>query len=94
MKKKQKFGIINKKTSIENIFLLINDCKTFGTLAFAGIARCAFVATKFLRSFVKLNILDENDYSLFFESINNVQKKINNSLLKKDKNLFFLNLVT
>ena len=75
------------KKSIETIFFLLNDCKKYGTLPFAGIARCAFVATKILRSLVKLKIFDQSDYDLFFESIYNVQKKINNTLYK-DKNLF------
>ncbi len=57
---------------------------------FAGIARCAFVGTKILRTFVTHNIIEQTDYNLFFESINNVQKKINNSLLNsKNKKKFF-----
>ena len=39
--------------SIESIFFLLHDCKEFGTLPFSGIARCAFVATKILRTLVK-----------------------------------------
>ena len=90
LKIKQNDIISSKRNNIENIFFLINDCKEFGTLPFAGIARCAFVATKILRTFVKDGIIDQTDYNLFFESINNVQKKINNSLVnnKNNKNFF------
>ena len=92
LKIKQDDIISSKRNNIESIFFLINDCKEFGTLPFAGIARCAFVATKILRTFVKDNIIDQVDYNLFFESINNVQKSINNTLLKnKNKKFFFKN---
>ena len=90
LKIKQNRIISSKKNSIENIFFLINDCKDYGTLPFSGIARCAFVGTKILRTLVELKILEQNDYNLFFESINNVQKKINNSLLKsRNRKNFF-----
>ena len=43
-----------------------------------------------MRTFVTHNIIEQTDYNLFFESINNVQKKINNSLLNsKNKKKFF-----
>ena len=39
---------------------------------------------------VEYKILEQNDYNSFFESLNNVQKKINNSLLKsKNRKKFF-----
>ena len=74
LKLKQHSIASSKKNSIENIFFLINDCKDYGTLPFSGIARCAFVGTKILRTLVKNKILTQNDYNLFFESINNVKK--------------------
>ena len=89
LKLKQHSIASSKKNSIENIFFLINDCKDYGTLPFSGIARCAFVGTKILRTLVKNKILTLNDYNLFFESINNVQKEINNSLLNRKKENIF-----
>ena len=56
--------LLQVKNSIENIFFLINDCKDYGTLPFSGIARCAFVGTKILRTLVKNKILTQNDYNL------------------------------
>lgn len=92
LKIKQDSIISSKRNNIESIFFLVNDCKEFGTLPFSGIARCAFVATKILRTFVTHKIIEQADYNLFFESIDNVQKKINNSLLnKKNKEKFFKN---
>ena len=90
LKTKQDDIISSKRNNIESIFFLVNDCKEFGTLPFAGIARCAFVATKILRTLVTHDIIEQADYNLFFESIDNVQKKINNSLLSnKNKGNFF-----
>ena len=47
----------NKKIShIERIYLLIEAIKKNGTLPFAGIARCAFICTVFLKSFLQKKI--------------------------------------
>ena len=37
---------------LEKIYWLIEDCKRYGTLPFAGLARAGFIAVQFLRSFV------------------------------------------
>ncbi len=48
----------SKISEIQKIYFLIKDCKKFGTLPFAGIARCAFIATRILRSLVTNKILN------------------------------------
>ena len=39
----------SKISEIQKIYFFVKDCKRLGTLPFAGIARCAFIATKILR---------------------------------------------
>ena len=71
---------------IQKIFFYINDCKQFGTLPFAGAARNAFIATKILRSLVKINILEEKDIENFYQSIPTVTKKMQ-SLYRETNNI-------
>ena len=93
-KLKYKIEVIKgaKISEIQKIYFLIKDCKKFGTLPFAGIARCAFIATKILRSLVANRILNEKDLENFYESIFTVNKKMNASYSRintiNKKNIF------
>lgn len=51
---------------------LIEDCKLYGTLAFAHAARAGFVSITFLKNFVKLGILTESRMLQFQQSITTV----------------------
>ena len=46
---------------IDKIYWLIEDCKKLGTLPFAGLARCGFIATEILNSFVDEKILSNDE---------------------------------
>lgn len=61
---------------LDKIYWLIEDCKRFGTLPFAGLARAGFIAVQFLRSFVETGIFTENDYHLYMNSLNTVAKSL------------------
>jgi phosphohistidine swiveling domain-containing protein len=52
--------------------LLLDDCKRFGTLAFAHAARSGFVATTLLKSFVDVGILTEERKLEFMRNITTV----------------------
>ena len=45
----------SRLSEIQKIFFLIEDCKNFGTLPFAGAARMAFVTTQILRNLIEKN---------------------------------------
>lgn len=79
-------SIVNSNLSlVDKIYWLIEDCKRFGTLPFAGIARSAFVATQILRSFTELDILSQEEYNLFTNSLNTVTKRLNDDLVRYSK---------
>ena len=64
--------IINSEMSIPHrIYWLLEDCKRYGTLPFAGLARAGFIAVQMLRSLVSLSILSESEYQDFLSSLNN-----------------------
>lgn len=64
---------------IEKIYWLLEDCKRYGTLPFAGLARAAFIAVQILRSMVSDGIISKEDYQLFMNDVETVS-----SAMKKD----------
>ena len=55
-------------------------------MPFAGIARCAFISTKLLRTILELGVIDEKDHQNFYESIQTIAKKIYNESSSIKKN--------
>ena len=72
---------------IDKIYWLVEDCKKFGTLPFAGLARCGFISTEILNSFVEEKIFTEVDKLNFLASIKTIASEISESL-SKNKNIF------
>lgn len=72
---------------INKIYFLIEDCKKYGTYAFSGIARCAFIAVEMLNSFVDEKIITEEEKSKFLNSIKTINKEmqIDINLISKKK---------
>lgn len=73
---------------IEKIYWLLEDCKRYGTLPFAGLARAAFIAVQILRSLVSCSILSERDYELFMNGVNSVSSGMNADFKELSKNAF------
>ena len=67
-------------TLVDKIYWLIEDCKTYGTLPFAGIARAAFIAVQFLRSFVELGIITEKECNDFMNGLCTINKEMSRDL--------------
>lgn len=59
------------------VYWLIEDCKKFGTLPFAGLARSGFIAVQLLQSLVSVGILQSEDYECFMASLNTVSSRMN-----------------
>ena len=57
---------------VDKIYQLIEDCRRFGTLAFAHAARAGFVAITLLKSLVKLGYLTQDRMLEFQESVQTV----------------------
>ena len=76
---KKRISLINKSklSHIQKIYYLISDCKRYGTLPFAGIARCAFISKTILDSLQKIEMIKSKDIENFYLSINTISKKIN-----------------
>jgi len=61
---------------ISRIYWLIEDCKRYGTLPFAGLARAGFIAAQILRSVVAKGILDASEYAAFMSGLDTVGSRI------------------
>lgn len=81
--------IVNSNMGIlEKIYWLLEDCKRYGTLPFAGLARAAFIAVQMLKSMVKCEILSEQDYQLFMNSVSTVSSRMNEDFTELSKQGF------
>ncbi len=68
---------------IDKIYWLIEICKEYGTLPFAGVARAGFIASQLLRSFVELDVITSVEYDDYMNSLETISKK-----LRKDYAMF------
>lgn len=87
-------GIIDSNFSlIDKIYWLIEECKRYGTLPFAGVARAAFVAMQLLNSLVEINFISKEEKNDFLNSLNTVSKNLSkqtNNLNSCTKNQFLI----
>lgn len=61
---------------VSKIYWLIEDCKRYGTLPFAGLARAGFIAVQLLKSLVTVGILTDDDYQRFMASLETVSSRM------------------
>ena len=73
---------------IETIYWLLEDCKRYGTLPFAGLARAGFIAVQLLRSLVSVGVLRQEDVDAFMASIRTVSGQIAEDVTSLDRQTF------
>ncbi|MDE7431626.1 MAG: phosphoenolpyruvate synthase [Lachnospiraceae bacterium] len=70
--------VVNSALSeVEKIYWLLEDCKRYGTLPFAGLARGAFIAVQLLDSMVKTEVISKEDYQDFMNDVETVSTNMN-----------------
>lgn len=62
--------------SLEKAFVLLEDCRRYGTLPFAHLARSAFIAVSLLRSAVSVGVLSEAERDDFLNTIHTVSQDL------------------
>lgn len=60
----------------DKIYWIIEDCKRYGTLPFAGLARAGFIAVQMLKSMVTVGILSEQNYASFMNSLETISSAL------------------
>lgn len=88
LKKRQEKLIKSKIYPLNKIYFLIEDCKLFGTLPFAGLARCGFIAIDILNSFVETGIFTTEEKNRYLNSIKNIASNVNEDFIKLNKQRF------
>lgn len=73
---------------VEKIYWLLEDCKRYGTLPFAGLARGAFIAVQLLDSMVKIGVISQEDYQDFMNDVETVSTNMNSDLVTMNKKDF------
>ena len=77
-----------KIDKISRIYWLLEDCKRYGTLPFAGLARAGFIAVQLLQSFVAVGVLSQEEHSTFMASVDTVGSRIGYDFAHKTKTEF------
>jgi glutamine kinase len=88
LKTRQEKLIKSKIYPINKIYFLIEDCKLFGTLPFAGLARCGFIGIDILNSFVETGIFTIEEKNKYLNSIKNIASNVNEDFIKLKKQEF------
>ncbi|RAX58395.1 hypothetical protein CCZ01_02980 [Helicobacter monodelphidis] len=84
-------SIVSSSLSLyDKIYWLIEDCKRFGTLPFAGIARAAFIAMQLLNSLVETKLLSSSRRQNFLASLRTISKELTDDIqnLPHNKEVF------
>ena len=74
--------------TVEKIYWLLEDCKRYGTLPFAGLARAGFIAVQLLRSLVTVEVLSERDYLCFMNALDTVSSRMGRDLYRLSRQAF------
>jgi adenylylsulfate kinase-like enzyme/phosphohistidine swiveling domain-containing protein len=70
---------------ISRIYWLLEDCKRYGTLPFAGLARAGFIAVQMLQSFVEVGVFNAREVATFMASVDTVGSRIGQDFARLPK---------
>jgi phosphohistidine swiveling domain-containing protein len=73
---------------VSKLYWLIEDCKRYGTLPFAGLARAGFIAVQILKSLVAVGVLSDQDYHRFMNSLDTIGSRMTHDFVELDKASF------
>ena len=88
LKNRQVTILESNLNEVEKMYWLIEDCKRYGTLPFAGLARAGFIAVTMLKSLVKEGVFEESDYHEFLNSLDVINSQMALDLQLNSKEYF------
>lgn len=62
--------------TVSKIYWLLEDCRRYGTLPFAGLARAAFIAVQMLKSLVAVGAFSGKEYEEFLNSLHTISSEM------------------
>jgi hypothetical protein len=87
---KNSFVMSSNLSTVEKIYWLLEDCRRYGTLPFAGLARSAFVATESLKALVQIDLISKDNLNSFLNSTFNITSEIRSDFIELDRQQFLL----
>ena len=78
----------SKSDPVERIYWLLEDCKRYGTLPFAGLARAGFLAVQMLNSLASVGVLSITERDSFMCSLSTVSGQLTRDRATLDKTTF------
>ena len=66
--------------TVSRIYWLLEDCKRYGTLPFAGLARAGFISTQMLRSLVTVGVLTDRELGRFMAGLDSIGAALSRDL--------------
>jgi len=73
---------------VARIYWLLEDCKRYGTLPFAGLARAGFIAVQLIQSLVKVQVLRRDEYESFMSSLDLISSRMTRDLSQLSRETF------
>ena len=73
---------------LDKVFWLLEDCKRYGTLPFAGLARAGFIAVQLLKSMVAEGIISKEERDAFMHDLQTVGSQMKEDYLAMDRGTF------
>ncbi|MDR0375551.1 MAG: hypothetical protein LBH85_07485 [Treponema sp.] len=73
---------------VGKVYWLLEDCRRYGTLPFAGLARAGFVAVQMLKSFVSCGVFSREEYNGYIASLNTVSTNMAKDFAQLRKEAF------
>jgi glutamine kinase len=73
---------------VSRMYWLIEDCKRYGTLPFAGLARAGFIAVQMLKSLVSVGVFSQEEYDRFMNGLNTISSQLSRDLGSLDRTSF------
>ncbi len=74
--------------TVARIYWLLEDCKRYGTLPFAGLARAGFIAVQILNSLVAIGLLTHAEYGRFMLGLKTVGSRLTRDFRRLDRAAF------
>jgi phosphohistidine swiveling domain-containing protein len=87
---RQKTIVESTLDTVAKIYWLNEDCKRYGTLPFAGLARAGFIAIQLLQSLVAIGVLSQEEYDCFLENLDTVSSKMSRDFYELSREGFLV----
>ncbi len=91
LQRKQEILQASHIDDITRLYWLVEDCKRYGTLPFAGLARAGFIAVQILNSLVSSSVFSLEDKQRFMHSLETVSTNMSEDFKLLSKKQFLRN---